>query len=154
MSSRKYPDRPMVGVGATIFEGERVLLVQRGREPSLGKWSLPGGLVKLGESLEEAVRREVREETGLQVRPVDLVACLARVLRDEEQRIAYHYVLLDFLCEVVSGSLRAGSDVTACTFVSLDGLSSLDLTRGTKEVILRALDRRKNRRPPLYDPTL
>ncbi|SHF92307.1 ADP-ribose pyrophosphatase YjhB, NUDIX family [Desulfacinum infernum DSM 9756] len=154
MSSRKYPDRPMVGVGATVFEDDRVLLVQRGREPSLGKWSLPGGLVKLGESLEEAVRREVEEETGLQVRPVDLVACLDRVLRDEDQRIAYHYVLLDFLCEVVSGTPRAGSDVTACTFVPLNRLSSLDLTRGTKEVVLRAWDLRKDSGPRLYDPTL
>ncbi|SMC20931.1 ADP-ribose pyrophosphatase YjhB, NUDIX family [Desulfacinum hydrothermale DSM 13146] len=154
MGSRKYPDRPLVGVGATIFDDHRVLLVQRGREPSRGKWSLPGGLVKLGESLGDAVRREVKEETGLDVAPVDVVACLDRVLRDDQQRIAYHYVLLDFLCRILSGDLRPGGDVWACRFVPVDALSGLDLTRGTQEVVRRAWRHASRSGPPLYDASL
>ncbi len=151
---REYPHRPLVGVGATVFDGDRVLLIQRGRDPARGKWSLPGGLVKLGESLEEAVRREVKEETGIHVRPLDLVACLDRVIRDAEGRIAYHYVLLDFLCEPLAGEPTPGSDVTDCRYVPLDRLSSLDLTRGTLRVVFRAEKRRRQNLPSLYDPAL
>ena len=154
MTRRKYPDRPLVGVGAVVFSNDNVLLVRRGREPAYGLWSLPGGLVKLGETLEAAVRRELLEETGLHVKPVHLVACLDRVVKDAEGRIAYHYVLVDFLCEAVDGQLRPGSDVIACAFFALEALHGLGLTRGVLEVIRKAGEVQRAGCSALYDPTL
>ncbi|MCU0587220.1 MAG: NUDIX hydrolase [Syntrophobacteraceae bacterium] len=151
---RRYPRHPMVGVGAIVFRADRVLLIQRGREPALGKWSIPGGLVELGETLEEAVIREVWEETGLHVRVADLVAALDRVIRDEDHGIPYHYVLLDFLCHCGPGEPRAGSDVTACRFVPLDALPAHDLTEGTEKVLLRAFSLKEAPLRPVYDPNL
>lgn len=117
---REFPDAPIVGVGAVVVDQGRVLLVQRGREPSKGKWSLPGGMLELGESLEEGVRREVAEETGLEVKAIELVELIDRVLREtgaEGERVRYHYVIADYLCRVVGGSLRAGSDAAAVRWV-------------------------------------
>lgn len=148
---RRYPARPMVGVGAAIFRGDQVLLVQRGREPSYGKWTLPGGLVELGESLEEAVRREVMEEVGLKVEVKDIVAALDRVIRDAEGRIEYHYILLDFLCESLEGEPLPATDVMDCAFVSIEAMGDYLLTSGTQEVVRRALDARKGVRCPTYE---
>jgi mutator protein MutT len=111
-SRREYPDRPIVGVGAVVIRDGQVLLVQRAQEPLSGKWTLPGGAVELGETLEEAVVRELREETGLEVRVLELVEAFERIARDESDRPRYHYVLLDYLCVPVSGDLLAGSDVS------------------------------------------
>jgi len=154
MSDRKYPDRPLVGVGAVVFRNDEVLLVQRGREPAYGLWSLPGGLVKVGESLEAAVQREVFEETGVLVKAVDVVACLDRVIADDEGRIAYHYVLVDFLCEPLGGEPTPASDVLACAYLAPENLRDLELTRGAAEVIRRAAERRRTGLPPIYDPLL
>lgn len=101
---------PVVGVGAIVLDGDWVLLVLRGREPLKGEWSLPGGKLELGETLQEGVAREVREETGLIVLPGAIVEVLDRIVRDDDGRVRYHYVLIDFLCAVVGGDLRAGSD--------------------------------------------
>jgi ADP-ribose pyrophosphatase YjhB (NUDIX family) len=139
--TRRYPDRPLTGVGAIILRQREVLLVKRGHAPSAGKWSIPGGLVELGESLDGAVCREVFEEVGLEVRTIDLVAALDRVILDAEGQIEYHYILLDFLCEIVSGSPGAGSDADECRFVPLDDLFRYDLTTGTEEVIRSAWER-------------
>jgi ADP-ribose pyrophosphatase YjhB (NUDIX family) len=144
----------MVGVGAVIFRKERVLLVQRGREPAFGKWSLPGGLVELGESLEEAVRREVREEVGLKVVVRDMVAALDRVIFDDAGRIEYHYILLDFLCDWTSGEPCAATDVMDCAFVPLDLLPQYPMTSGTEQVIRRALGRMQGIHFPAYDARL
>jgi 8-oxo-dGTP diphosphatase len=117
---REFPDAPIVGIGGVVVDQGRVLLVQRGREPSKGKWSLPGGMLELGESLEEGVRREVAEETGLEVEAVELVELIDRVLREpgaEGERVRYHYVIADYLCRVVGGSLQAGSDAAAVRWV-------------------------------------
>lgn len=113
---REFPDAPLVGVGAVVVENGRVLLVRRGQEPLKGKWSLPGGMLELGESLQEGVVREVREETGLSVEPVELVELLDRVHR-EDGRVRYHYVIADYLCRVVGGSLKAASDADAVRWV-------------------------------------
>lgn len=102
--NRRYPDAPLVGVGAIIFRADQVLLIQRGREPSLGRWSVPGGLVEVGESLLDAVKREVMEEVNLEVDVKDVVAVLDRVIKDEGGRVEYHYILVDFLCESVEGT--------------------------------------------------
>ncbi len=142
--NRRYPEQPMVGVGAIIFRGEEVLLVKRGREPALGKWSVPGGLVELGEGLDAAIRREVMEEVGLEIRVIDLVAALDRVMFDGNGRIEYHYILLDFLCEMMGGDPVAATDADECRFVALEDLHSIELTRGTEEVIRRAFEKAKD----------
>ena len=116
MLQREFPVAPLVGVGAVIVEEGRVLLVQRGTEPAKGKWSIPGGLIDVGESLREAVAREVREETGLLVEPLELIELLDRIHRDGD-RVRYHYVIADYLCRVVGGTLLAASDADAVRWV-------------------------------------
>jgi len=151
---RRYPDRPLVGVGAIIFREDRALLVQRGREPAYGKWSVPGGLVELGESLQDAVRREVREEVGLEVKVRDLIAVLDRVIPDAEGRVEYHYILLDFLCESEEGEPVAGSDVLNCVFEPLAALDRYPLTEGTLQVIRQAIEHARGVHAPVYYPDL
>lgn len=152
--NRRYPHRPYAGVGAIIFRGRDVLLVKRGSAPAIGKWSIPGGLVELGESLEASVCRETLEEVGLQVKVIDLVAALDRVILDNERRIEYHYILLDFLCEVTGGDLRAATDADDCLFVPLDELSRYELTRGTEKVIRRAFEKSAATGARIYDDYL
>jgi len=113
---REYPIAPLMGVGAVIVHEGRVLLVQRGREPLKGRWSIPGGLIEIGEMLHEAVVREVREETGLEIEPVELVELLDRIHREGE-RVRYHYVIADYLCRVVGGTLKAADDAEAVRWV-------------------------------------
>jgi len=117
---REFPKAPIVGVGAVVVDGGRVLLVQRGREPLKGNWSLPGGMLEVGESLHQGVIREVGEETGLQVEPLELIELLDRIVREEGpggERVRYHYVIADYLCRVIGGSLRAASDAEAVRWV-------------------------------------
>jgi 8-oxo-dGTP diphosphatase len=113
---REYPETPLVGVGAVVVDKGRVLLVRRGREPMKGEWSLPGGLLELGESLATGVVREVLEETGLTVEPLELIELLDRIHRAGD-RVRYHYVIADYLCRVVSGELQASSDAEAVRWV-------------------------------------
>jgi ADP-ribose pyrophosphatase YjhB (NUDIX family) len=116
MLQREYPISPLVGVGAVIVQEGRVLLVQRGREPMKGRWTIPGGLIEIGESLLEAVVRETREETGLEVEPIELVELLDRIHR-EEGCVRYHYVIADYLCRVTGGTLAAADDAAAVRWV-------------------------------------
>jgi|SRR5579863_3215571 len=113
---REFPEVPLLGVGGVVVHDRRVLLVQRGREPLKGQWSLPGGLLEVGESLEAGVIREVQEETGLQVHPVQLLELLDRIHRDGD-RVRYHYVIADYLCRVTGGELLAASDAAAVRWV-------------------------------------
>jgi mutator protein MutT len=113
---REFPLSPLVGVGAVVVEQGRVLLIRRGTEPLLGQWSIPGGLVDVGETLLDAVVREVREETGLLVEPVELIELLDRIHR-HEGRVRYHYVIADYLCRVAGGTLLAASDADAVRWV-------------------------------------
>ncbi|MGD0628352.1 MAG: NUDIX hydrolase [Terracidiphilus sp.] len=113
---REFPETPLVGVGAVVVDEGRVLLVRRGREPLKGQWSLPGGLLEVGESLTAGVAREVKEETGLTVEPLELVELLDRIHRDGE-RVRYHYVIADYLCRLVNGELKAASDADAVRWV-------------------------------------
>lgn len=117
---REYPDAPRVGVGALVVKDGRILLVRRGQEPLKGRWSIPGGLLELGEALEAGVVREVREETGLVVEPVELIELLDRIHREdtpEGSRIRYHYVIADYLCRVTGGELCASSDAEEVRWV-------------------------------------
>jgi 8-oxo-dGTP diphosphatase len=128
--SREYPERPIIGVGAVILDDDRalanrVLLVQRGRPPLKGEWSLPGGALELGETLAEGVRREVLEETGLAVEPIAVVEVLDRIARDAEGRVQYHYVLVDFLCRVLGGELACATDAADARWAGMDELGAV-----------------------------
>ncbi len=144
--TRRYPKRPIVGVGAVILRRDRVVLVQRGREPLKGYWSLPGGVLEVGEYLEDAVRREVLEETGLAVRPVALVTIFERLLRDHRGRPEYHYVLIDYLCKVTGGELKAAGDAARAAWVRRKDLPAFRLTEGALPVIEEAFRLRSRSR--------
>jgi len=138
-STRQYPDRPIVGVGGVIVDDGRVVLIKRRYEPLKGKWSLPGGGVEIGETLEAAVARELMEETGLEVMVGPVIEVFDRIMRDEAERVRYHYVLVDYLCWPVAGQLRAGSDVDAAVLVEPTDLKAYSLTAKATAVIERAL---------------
>jgi 8-oxo-dGTP diphosphatase len=134
---REYPDTPLVGVGAIIIEQGRVVLVKRGHAPLLGKWSIPGGVLEVGERLRKAVVREALEETGLEVEPEELLGVFERVVPDENGKMKYHYVLIDFLCRRVGGELAAADDAEDAGWFRQDELAGLALARETEEVILK-----------------
>jgi len=131
--------RPIVGVGAIVFCEGRVLLVKRGAPPLKDHWSIPGGKVELGESLREAVEREALEETGLEVRAGALVEVFERVRRDDSGDVAYHYVLMDYLCAITGGELHAGDDAADAAWFPLARMDDLLMTEGTAGVIRKAL---------------
>lgn len=135
---REYPSVPRVGVGAVVLDAGRVLLVRRGKPPLAGKWSLPGGMLELGETTAEAARREVAEECGLQIRVGELAGILDRVVRDAEGRIRYHWVLVDYVAFVESGELCAASDADEAQWVEVDEVVRLDTTDGLLDMIRRA----------------
>jgi 8-oxo-dGTP diphosphatase len=136
---RRYPKQPLVGVGALIFtrSGRRgpILLVERAGKPLTGYWSLPGGLVETGELLEDAVRREILEETGLRIAIVRRFDIFERIMRDPQGRTEYHYLLVDYVCKVVGGELRAGDDVSRAAWVRRTELDRYQITEGTRAVI-------------------
>jgi len=138
---REYPETPLVGVGAIIIEERRVVLVKRGHPPLEGKWSIPGGVLEVGETLRKAVVREALEETGLAVEPGELLGVFERVLPDEQGRMKYHYVLIDFLCRRVAGELAAGDDASEVRWLRREELASLELARETEEVILKGFEK-------------
>ncbi|HEX7159358.1 MAG TPA: NUDIX domain-containing protein [Edaphobacter sp.] len=139
---REYPAAPMVGVAAVVVQGDEVLLVRRGREPLRGRWSLPGGLLELGEITAEGVAREVLEETGIRVRPVEIVTTIDRILRDDDGRVRYHYVLVEWLCFVDDErALVCGDDADEAAWVKRSEIFSakLELEQPTLSVIEKAL---------------
>jgi 8-oxo-dGTP diphosphatase len=144
-SSREYPERPVVGVGGVIIDNGRALLIRRGSEPLRGEWSIPGGTLELGESLQEGVARELREETGLQVRVLELIEVFDRIFPDDVSRSSerkpqprFHFVIVDYLCERIGGEPRAGSDVTHVAFATEDQLSQYHLTETATRVLKKA----------------
>jgi len=151
-SSREYPERPVVGVGGVVIENGRVLLIRRGGEPLKGQWSIPGGTLETGETLEQGTRREMEEETGLSVRVVELIEVFERILRDDEDgsssapgaparaagRPRYHFVILDYLCERLEGEARAGGDVTDVAWAAEHELAPYKLTPTATRIIRKA----------------
>jgi 8-oxo-dGTP diphosphatase len=141
-SSREFPLRPIVGVGAIILHDNRILLVKRGTPPLEGEWSLPGGAQELGETLEHAIIREVREETALFIEPVKQVAVFDRMVHDDRGEVRFHYVLIDFLCRIQSGAgfdATAGSDVLDVCWTESGELASLGVADWTQQVIQKAI---------------
>jgi ADP-ribose pyrophosphatase YjhB (NUDIX family) len=136
--NRSYPVRPIVGVGGLIFQGEAILLVQRGKEPGKGLWSIPGGAVVVGESLAQGVAREILEEVGLCVQVGPLVEVVERIIRDDNNGVAYHYVILDYLCRPLSGPMRPGSDAADARFVEPNDLTRYGLTKAALRVLEKA----------------
>lgn len=132
---REFPELPLVGVGAVIIENARVLLVKRAHPPLEAQWSIPGGVLEVGEMVREAAIREVREETGLIVEAGDLLGVYDRVLRNAEQRVQYHYVLIDFLCRPAGGELQAADDATEVRWYTCEELPVLRLAEDTLDVI-------------------
>jgi ADP-ribose pyrophosphatase YjhB (NUDIX family) len=134
---REFPEVPLVGVGAIIIEDSRVVLVKRLHPPLQAQWSIPGGVLEVGELVREAAIREAHEETGLIVEPGELLGVYDRVLRDAEQRVQYHYVLIDFLCRRVAGDLAAASDAAEVRWFTVAELPELNLAEDTIDVIRR-----------------
>ena len=140
---REFPELPLVGVGAIIIQDDRVVLVKRAHPPIQGQWSIPGGVLEVGELVREGAIREAREETGLIVEPADLLGVYDRILRNQEQRVQYHYVLVDFLCRPVGGELRAASDATEVRWFTREELPVLRLAQDTQDVIEKGFERLK-----------
>jgi mutator protein MutT len=135
---REYPGAPVVGVGGVVIRDGRALLIKRGSAPLKDQWSIPGGTLELGESIQEGVRRELLEETGIEVRVGELIEVFDRIFRDDAGKIQYHFVIVDYLCEAISGEARAASDVTDVAWVNEEDLWNYKLTEAATRVIRKA----------------
>ncbi len=135
ISNREYPDQPRVAVGAIVFEENKVLLVRRGQPPAEGAWAIPGGRVELGESMQKAAEREIREETGLIVRAKDPVFTFDVVVRDDNGRVRFHYVIVDLIADYVSGELCPGDDALEARWVSSAEMENLNISPNTRNVL-------------------
>ena len=135
-----YPARPIVGVGAVVLKDDKVVLIKRRYEPLAGRWNLPGGTLEVGETLRAGVARELLEETGLEVEVGPVIEIVDRILRDEQRRVKYHFVLIDYFCRPVGGRLEPGSDVADIALVSPAKMTPYRLTRKATEVIMRGLE--------------
>ena len=138
---REFPELPLVGVGAIIIENEKVLLVKRAHPPLQDQWSIPGGVLEVGEFVREAAIREAREETGLTIEPGELLGVYDRILRDPGERVQYHYVLIDFLCRRVAGELLAASDAAEVRWFHREELQPLNLAEDTQDVIRKGFEK-------------
>ena len=141
---REYPKHPIVGVGGVVIDRDRVLLIRRGKEPLKGEWSIPGGMLELGEDLVAAVRRELKEETGLEVEPLECILVFDRISHEGE-RVKYHYVIIDYLCRKKRGRVRPASDVVDARWVRRQDLPQYHLTELATSVILQAFEMMKRR---------
>jgi ADP-ribose pyrophosphatase len=139
---RDYPDRPIVAVGAVIIHEGQALIVQRAFEPRKGEWTVPGGVLELGETLRSGIEREVLEETGLTVKAGDVVDVFENIWPDSEGKTQFHYVLVDFLCELISGNLHAATDVSAARWITPEELSTVELIGKTAVAIRKGFERK------------
>lgn len=138
---RDYPERPLIGVGAVIVSEGRVVVVRRGHEPLKGEWSIPGGVLEIGETLRAGAAREALEETGLVVEAGEVLEVLDRIVRDKEGRIQFHYVLIDFLCRVTGGELRAGEDADEARWLNAEELDEFPIADSAAEVLRKGLNK-------------
>ena len=136
---RRYPERPIVAVGAIVVRNGRVLLARRGKEPSYGLWSVPGGAVRLGERLKAAAAREIREECGIEIELTDVIEVIERLHRDGDGRIRYHYVIVDYLARWVAGDIQPSDEVLETRWVTPEEFPGYQMTTGTADVIQRML---------------
>lgn len=136
--AREYPDRPLAGVGAVIVHAGRVVLVRRTAAPHKGEWSIPGGLVELGETLRHAAEREALEETGLEVRAGEVLEVFESLERDAAGKVLYHYVVVDFACELIRGELRRGGDANDARWAKAEELAGLGVSEAARKVIGKA----------------
>lgn len=132
-----------MGVGGVIFDGSSVLLAKRGQEPAKGAWSLPGGAVELGEKVIDALKREMREEVGIEIEVGGLIRVLDRIIQDDQERIRYHYIIVDYWGCKVSGDAKPGSDASDICFVPLTQIEKKDIHREVRETILMAAEMRE-----------
>lgn len=137
---REYPQRPIVAVGGVVIDQGRVLLIRRGQVPLEGRWSIPGGILEIGETIAAALERELKEEAGIAVRTLGLIEIYEKVLRDAEDHPQYHFVILDYMCEFVEGEVKAGGDVTEATWVSEAELEKMQLTSAALRVVKKAFE--------------
>ena len=138
---REYPDRPLIGVGAIIIDRGRALVVRRATEPLKGEWSIPGGVLELGETLRDGVAREAKEETGLDVLPLEVLDVYDRIVADADGKTRYHYVLIDYLCEVQGGEARAASDVSEVRWITRAELDTFPIADSAEEVIRKGFEK-------------
>jgi 8-oxo-dGTP diphosphatase len=143
--NREYPERPMVGVGGVVISAGRALLIRRGGPPLEGRWSIPGGMLEVGETLLGGVRRELLEETGIEVRVIELIEVFERINLDAGGKPRYHFVVLDYLCEAIRGEARAGSDVTDLAWAAPQELAKYSLTQPATRVIQKAFEMARGR---------
>jgi 8-oxo-dGTP diphosphatase len=144
---REFPDRPLVGVGGVVISNGRVLLVRRGAPPLEGQWSIPGGLLEVGETLTAGVRRELLEETAMEVRVLELLEVFERIDLDATGQARHHFVVLDYLCDVLGGQARAGSDVTDVAWATPEELEKYSVSEAATRVIRRAFEMARDRDP-------
>ena len=140
MTNREYPKRPVIGVGVCVFNNSRILLVRRKKEPRIGSWSIPGGGQKIGETIEECARREVREETGQKITNLILLDVVNSISYDKYDKIKYHYTLVEYVCKGASSFLRPGSDAADAKWFSKTEFENLRLWQETKKIILKAYE--------------
>jgi len=140
---KEYPKQPIVGVGAIIIHNGKMLIVKRGSDPGKGKWSVPGGLVELGETVKEAVEREVLEECNLKVEASHLIDIVDNIIRDKNGRIKYHFIILDFFAKLRGGKLKPNSEIIEAKWVPIDEVEKYDLTNTFREFMKRNLSKLK-----------
>ena len=143
--SREYPLRPVVGVGGVIIADGRALLIRRGHAPLEGQWSIPGGTLKTGETIVGGIRRELEEETGIEVRVLDMIEVFERIFRDKDGKVQYHFVILDYLCEMTGGTPRAGGDVVDVAWAGEKELAKFELTEAATRVVKKAFQMARER---------
>jgi 8-oxo-dGTP diphosphatase len=136
---REYPDQPIIGVGGIIFQDRNVLLVKRAKSPGKGQWSLPGGAIELGEPVREALRREIFEETSINITIEGLVRVLDKILYDEQNRVRFHYVIADYWGRFLSGRLRADSDISDANFFAINQIRDMDIDGDVKDTVAMAV---------------
>ncbi len=140
---REYPKMPVVGVGAVVLNKNKILLVKRGKEPRKGYWAIPGGVLNVGETIENAIKREVEEETNIKIEIIRLIDVIEDIIYDDQGNVRFHYILVDYLAKYKEGELQAGSDVSDAKWISIEDLGRFKIAKTTKDMIKRIINKSK-----------